>query len=77
MSYNNNFIKYRRHKLLDHIDMFLDDYHLPEDDNHHRHRRGNLKSYDMFLLCKGTVVAVISNELTTITILYDHTLASS
>jgi hypothetical protein len=22
-----------------------DDYHLPEDDNHHSHRRGNLKSY--------------------------------
>jgi hypothetical protein len=21
------------------------DYHLPEDDNHHSHRRGNLKSY--------------------------------
>jgi hypothetical protein len=24
---------------------YLDDYHLPEDDNHHSHRRGNLKSY--------------------------------
>jgi hypothetical protein len=23
-----------------------DDYHLPEDDNHHSHRRGNLKSYE-------------------------------
>jgi hypothetical protein len=23
-----------------------DDYHLPEDDNHHSHRRGNLKSYN-------------------------------
>jgi hypothetical protein len=23
----------------------IDDYHLPEDDNHHSHRRGNLKSY--------------------------------
>jgi hypothetical protein len=23
----------------------FDDYHLPEDDNHHSHRRGNLKSY--------------------------------
>jgi hypothetical protein len=23
----------------------VDDYHLPEDDNHHSHRRGNLKSY--------------------------------
>jgi hypothetical protein len=22
-----------------------DDYHLSEDDNHHSHRRGNLKSY--------------------------------
>jgi hypothetical protein len=22
-----------------------DDYHLPEDDNHHSHRRGNFKSY--------------------------------
>jgi hypothetical protein len=22
-----------------------EDYHLPEDDNHHSHRRGNLKSY--------------------------------
>jgi hypothetical protein len=24
----------------------FDDYHLPEDDNHHSHRRGNLKSYN-------------------------------
>jgi hypothetical protein len=24
-----------------------DDYHLPEDDNHHSHRHGNLKSYIM------------------------------
>jgi hypothetical protein len=23
-----------------------DDCHLPEDDNHHSHRRGNLKSYN-------------------------------
>jgi spore coat polysaccharide biosynthesis predicted glycosyltransferase SpsG len=23
----------------------FDDYHLPEDDNHHSHCRGNLKSY--------------------------------
>jgi hypothetical protein len=23
-----------------------DDYHLPEDDNHHSHRRENLKSYN-------------------------------
>jgi hypothetical protein len=23
-------------------------YHLPEDDNHHSHRRGNLKSYKNF-----------------------------
>jgi hypothetical protein len=29
--------------------------HLPEDDNHHSHRRGNLKSYN-----------VISDFLTTI-----------
>jgi hypothetical protein len=26
-------------------DVKQDDYHLPEDDNHHSHRRGNLKSY--------------------------------
>jgi hypothetical protein len=25
--------------------ILYDDYHLPEDDNHHSHRRGNLKSY--------------------------------
>jgi hypothetical protein len=24
-----------------------DDYHLPEDDNHHSHCRGNLKSYNV------------------------------
>jgi hypothetical protein len=24
---------------------YCNDYHLPEDDNHHSHRRGNLKSY--------------------------------
>jgi hypothetical protein len=28
----------------------LDDYHLPEDDNHHSHRRGNLKSYNIYLV---------------------------
>jgi hypothetical protein len=28
----------------------FDDYHLPEDDNHHSHRRGNLKSYTDFIL---------------------------
>jgi hypothetical protein len=27
-----------------------DDYHLPEDDNHHSHRRGNLKSYRLMNL---------------------------
>jgi hypothetical protein len=27
------------------IKVSFDDYHLPEDDNHHSHRRGNLKSY--------------------------------
>jgi hypothetical protein len=27
-----------------------DDYHLPEDDNHHSHRRGNLKSYNFLYL---------------------------
>jgi hypothetical protein len=32
---------------------FLDDYHLPEDDNHHSHRRGNLKSYIKFLVKLG------------------------
>jgi hypothetical protein len=26
------------------------DYHLPEDDNHHSHRRGNLKSYKEILV---------------------------
>jgi hypothetical protein len=25
--------------------------HLPEDDNHHSHRRGNLKSYDIWFVC--------------------------
>jgi hypothetical protein len=29
--------------------LVLDDYHLPEDDNHHSHRRGNLKSYILVL----------------------------
>jgi hypothetical protein len=29
--------------------MDLDDYHLLGDDNHHSHRRGNLKSYKMDL----------------------------
>jgi hypothetical protein len=28
-----------------------DDYHLPEDDNHHSHRRGNLKSYKPICIC--------------------------
>jgi hypothetical protein len=28
-----------------------DDYHLPEDDNHHSHRRGNLKSYKYMYVC--------------------------
>jgi hypothetical protein len=28
--------------------LFSDDYHLPEDDNHHSHRCGNLKSYMLF-----------------------------
>jgi hypothetical protein len=27
--------------------MKIDDYHLLGDDNHHSHRRGNLKSYNM------------------------------
>jgi hypothetical protein len=27
------------------LKLISDDYHLPEDDNHHSHRRGNLKSY--------------------------------
>jgi hypothetical protein len=37
--------------------------HLPEDDNHHSHRRGNLKSYDSVVqqkcnavLCYGTAL---------------------
>jgi hypothetical protein len=34
----------------------LDDYHLPEDDNHHSHRRGNLKSYKIALLLKCYIV---------------------
>jgi hypothetical protein len=28
----------------------IDDYHLPEDDNHHSHSRENLKSYIVELL---------------------------
>jgi hypothetical protein len=31
--------------LIDNL--ISDDYHLPEDDNHHSHRRGNLKSYNL------------------------------
>jgi hypothetical protein len=34
-----------------------DDYHLPEDDNHHSHRRGNLKSYIHFQLCPPLVTS--------------------
>jgi hypothetical protein len=30
--------------------VLFDDYHLPEDDNHHSHRRGNLKSYNVLFL---------------------------
>jgi hypothetical protein len=30
--------------------------HLPEDDNHHSHRRGNLKSYTDDFLYAGVVV---------------------
>jgi hypothetical protein len=28
------------------------DYHLLGDDNHHSHRRGNLKSYELYFACK-------------------------
>jgi hypothetical protein len=39
------------HRLTGNNNRDFDDYHLPEDDNHHSHRRGNLKSYNRdFLL---------------------------
>jgi hypothetical protein len=36
------------HKLV--FEYLFNDYHFPEDDNHHSHRRGNLKSYRIFIL---------------------------
>jgi hypothetical protein len=33
------------HEVFGEHSLSQDDYHLPEDDNHHSHRRGNLKSY--------------------------------
>jgi hypothetical protein len=36
----------------------LDDYRLPENDNHHSHRRGNLKSYKENLVACKTVESV-------------------
>jgi hypothetical protein len=33
--------------LIRQTKLIEDDYHLPEDDNHHSHRRGNLKSYKL------------------------------
>jgi hypothetical protein len=35
------------------------DYHLPEDDNHHSHRRGNLKSYEIFIVGFQVPTAVV------------------
>jgi hypothetical protein len=40
-------ISYNSCTLIDNI--YIDDYHLPEDDNHHSHRRGNLKSYNIYI----------------------------
>jgi hypothetical protein len=48
------------------IYMTFDDYHLlgndtvwlPEDDNHHSHRRGNLKSYMTFVFYVGLYLIV-------------------
>jgi hypothetical protein len=48
-------MKYTGHSYMQGAVLFLSatnsfyDYHLPEDDNHHSHRRGNLKSYKFFL----------------------------
>jgi hypothetical protein len=40
-----------------------DDYHLPEDDNHHSHRRGNLKSYtDVHLRAKCPLLLSTFNQ---------------
>jgi hypothetical protein len=35
------------HSPLSLMQIKTDDYHIPEDDNHHSHRRGNLKSYQI------------------------------
>jgi hypothetical protein len=34
----------------------FDDYHLPEDDNHHSHRHGNLKSSKLLFVKKLSMI---------------------
>jgi hypothetical protein len=49
--------------------------HLPEDDNHHSHRRGNLKSYifNYFIIVNSTVQITFKIINIILTQLFYHT----